>query len=402
MSTMPLASSTMSSMDMKLMIQNVSFSSPIDVRSHNPPPSGSSVLTGTRSSLQSMWDLTITPIRCPASFAGTPPGFQDAMHERSFHTLIKNVSFFSPIDVRSHNPPPFRAQRTGKVAACTEHLVGDRSTIRSINDKNTVIGKHGLLSTHMPGYYHCIIKGITTIIVSYTSWNGDKMHTNHELINDYLKNTLNFRIMIPKNHTEFLNGLTYLVNSIAIPMSRRLLTCQVRDETANSIEQERRDLVTESVRKSLVLLRKGENANDPVLPLSKTTPKNLVAGTHAHNLGFQCSGWTISRQGLSGNNLTTGTTILDAAKKTVDPNTEVVNEVNPTTDYVKANNFSYAIVVVEELPYAETDGDNLNLTISEGSSDLIQNVCTSVKCLVVIVSNRSLTIPPLDRSWTRW
>lgn len=172
--------------------------------------------------------------------------------------------------------------------------------------------------------------------------------------------------------------------------------------TANSIEQERRDLVTEAVRKSLVLLRNGENANDPVLPLSKATPKILVVGTHAHNLGFQCSGWTISWQGLSGNNLTTGTTILDGAKKTVDPNTEVVNEVSPTTDYVKANNFSYAIVVVEELPYAETDGDNLNLTIIEGGFDMIQNVCTSVKCAVVIVSDRSLTIPPLDRSWTRW
>ena len=172
--------------------------------------------------------------------------------------------------------------------------------------------------------------------------------------------------------------------------------------TANSIEQERRDLVTEAIRKSPVLLRNGENANDPVLPLSKATPKILVVGTHAHNLGFQCSGWTISWQGLSGNNLTTGTTILDGAKKTVDPNTEVVDEVSPTTDYVKANNFSYAIVVVEELPYAETDGDNLNLTIIEGGFDMIQNVCTSVKCAVVIVSDRSLTIPPLDRSWTRW
>ena len=37
--------------------------------------------------------------------------FKTRLLERGFHTLIKNASFFSPTDVRSHNPPPFRAQR---------------------------------------------------------------------------------------------------------------------------------------------------------------------------------------------------------------------------------------------------------------------------------------------------
>lgn len=148
------------------------------------------------------------------------------------------------------------------------------------------------------------------------------------------------------------------------------------------------------MRKSLVLLKNGENADEPVIPLSKKAAKILVAGTHADNLGYQCGGWTITWQGLSGNNLTTGTTILEAVKKTVDPNTEVIYNVNPTTDYIKANNFSYAIVVVGEKPYAETNGDNLNLSIAEGGSDTIQNVCNVVKCVVVIVSGRPLTIEP--------
>lgn len=140
-------------------------------------------------------------------------------------------------------------------------------------------------------------------------------------------------------------------------------------------EQEHKDLATEAVRKSLVLLKNVENADEPVLPLSKKAPKISVAGTHANNLGYQCSGRTITRQGLRGNNLTTGTTILEAVKKTVDPNTEVIYNVNPTTDYVKANNFSYAIFIVGETPSAESKGENLNLTIAEGGSDTIQNVC---------------------------
>ena len=44
-----------------VLIKGVSFSSLTDVRSHNPPPSESSILTGTRSLLQSMWDPPIYP-----------------------------------------------------------------------------------------------------------------------------------------------------------------------------------------------------------------------------------------------------------------------------------------------------------------------------------------------------
>uniref|UniRef100_A0A9I9DT21 beta-glucosidase n=1 Tax=Cucumis melo TaxID=3656 RepID=A0A9I9DT21_CUCME len=213
--------------------------------------------------------------------------------------------------------------------------------------------------------------------------NGAKMHSNHELVVDFLKNSLNFR---------FIDGLTYLVVKNAIPMSRindavrRILRVEFMmdlfenpladDRSVNELgSQEHKDLATEAVRKSLVLLKNVENADEPVLPLSKKAPKILVAGTHANNLGYQCSGRTITRQGLRGNNLTTGTTILEAVKKTVDPNTEVIYNVNPTTDYVKANNFSYAIFIVGETPSAESKGDNLNLTIAEGGSDTIQNVC---------------------------
>jgi len=39
----------------------------------------------------------------------------------------------------------------------------------------------------------------------------------------------------------------------------------------------------------------------PFLPLNKNARKILVAGTHPDNLGYQCGGWTITWQGLSGN-----------------------------------------------------------------------------------------------------
>lgn len=61
------------------------------------------------------------------------------------------------------------------------------------------------------------------------------------------------------------------------------------------------------MRKSLVLLKNGQSADEPLLPLPKKTKKILVAGSHADNLGYQCGGWTIEWQGLSGNNMTSGT-----------------------------------------------------------------------------------------------
>ena len=50
------------------LLKDVLFSSPTNVGHHNPPPSGPSVLVGTRSFLQSIWDpLQIHPLWGPAS-----------------------------------------------------------------------------------------------------------------------------------------------------------------------------------------------------------------------------------------------------------------------------------------------------------------------------------------------
>jgi len=46
----------------------------------------------------------------------------------------------------------------------------------------------------MPPYYNSIIRGVSTVMVSYSSWNGEKMHANHFLVTDFLKNKLKFRV----------------------------------------------------------------------------------------------------------------------------------------------------------------------------------------------------------------
>jgi beta-glucosidase len=82
------------------------------------------------------------------------------------------------------------------VAACAKHFVGDGGTTKGVNENNTVIDWHGLLSIHMPAYSDSIIKGVSTIMVSYSSWNGVKMHANRELVTGFLKGTLKFKVNV--------------------------------------------------------------------------------------------------------------------------------------------------------------------------------------------------------------
>ncbi|KAJ0873693.1 putative glucan 1,3-beta-glucosidase [Helianthus annuus] len=333
-----------------------------------------------------------------------------------------------------------------KVAACAKHFVADGGTTHGIDENNTVVNEHDLLSIHMPPYYDSIIKGVSTVMVSYSSLNGLRMHANGDLITGYLKGKLDFKgfvisdwegidritspphsnytysvlasisagidlVMAPNNYVEFINELTSLVKNKFISMDRiddavtRILRVKftmglfenpLADYSmVNEVgSQAHREIAREAVRKSLVLLKNGKTVDDPMLPLPKMSSKVLVAGSHADNLGYQCGGWTIGWQGFSGNENTTGTTILNGIKSAVDPITEITYMENPNTEYIKSNNFSYAIVVVGEHPYTEMFGDSSNLTIADPGPSIITNVCGNVKCVVVIISGRPVVIEP--------
>jgi beta-glucosidase len=81
-----------------------------------------------------------------------------------------------------------------KVIGCAKHYVGDGGTTNGIDESNTVIDRDGMMRIHMPSYYSSISKGVATIMVSYSSWNGVKMHANHDLVTGFLKNTLQFQV----------------------------------------------------------------------------------------------------------------------------------------------------------------------------------------------------------------
>lgn len=366
------------------------------------------------------------------------------------HKIVQEMTEIIPglqgdIPANSQKGVPYVGGKN-KVIACAKHFVGDGGTTKGINEANTLIDMHELLSIHMPAYYDSVIKGVSSIMVSYSSWNGEKMHANSNLITGYLKDTLKFKgfvisdwegidkitspphsnysysvqaaiqagidmVMVPFKFTEFIDDLTHLVKTNIITMDRiddaveRILFVKFSmglfENPLSDLSlisqlgsQANRDLAREAVRKSLVLLKNGKDTNESVLPLPKKAPKILVAGSHADNLGYQCGGWTIAWQGFTGNSYTRGTTILSAIKSTVDQSTEVIYNDNPDSNFVKSSNFSFAIVVVGEHPYAESAGDSLTLTMADPGPSVITNVCGAVKCVVVIISGRPIVIEP--------
>ncbi|XP_021647170.2 uncharacterized protein LOC110640246 isoform X1 [Hevea brasiliensis] len=340
------------------------------------------------------------------------------------------------------NGYPFVAGRNN-IIACAKHFVGDGGTYRGINEGNTILSYEDLERIHMVPFLDCISQGISTIMASYSSWNGHQLHAHHFLLTEVLKDKLGFQgvvlsdwealnrlsnprgsnyrycisaavnagidmVMVGLKHEQFVDDLMLLVESGEITMARiddaveRILRVKFvaglfeypfADRSLLDLVgcKLHRELACEAVRKSLVLLKNGKDPKKPFLPLHKNAKKILVTGTHADDLGYQCGGWTITWYGGSGN-ITIGTTILDAIKNAVGGETEVIHEKYPSPDTLAGQDFSYAIVAVGEDPYAEFTGDNSELLIPFNGADVISSVADRIPTLVILISGRPLVL----------
>ncbi|KAK9124422.1 hypothetical protein Sjap_014024 [Stephania japonica] len=337
---------------------------------------------------------------------------------------------------------PYLAGRNN-VIACAKHFVGDGGTKRGINEGNTLSSFDDLEKIHLVPYLDCISQGVCTIMPSYSSWNGSKMHSDKFLLTNILKDKLGFKgfvisdwegidrlsqphgsdyrycilasitagvdmVMVPFRYKHFLDDLMSLVESGEIPMVRiddavsRILRVKfvaglfeypMTDRSLLDVVgcKMHRELAREAVRKSLVLLKNGKDPKKSFLPLDRNARSILVAGGHANDIGLQCGGWTIAWHGDSGR-ITIGTSILDAIKETAGEQTEVVYERHPSPSTLARKDISFAIVVVGEPPYAESLGDNAELKIPFNGTELIRSIANLLPTLVILISGRPLIL----------
>lgn len=329
------------------------------------------------------------------------------------------------------------------VLGSVKHYLGDGGTRWNSNTSNDWIIDQGvtdvdeatLRAVHLPPYIAAIEAGARNIMVSFSSWGGLKMHAHKYLLTDVLKGELGFdgflasdwmaidqldpdyytcvvtsinagldMIMVPFDYRRFIATLTRAVEKGDVSLERiddavgRILRVKFAlglfenpfgDESLLALvgSDEHRQVAREAVCQSLVLLK-----NDAqTLPLSKETPLILVAGQAADDIGLQCGGWTIEWQGKAGD-ITPGTTLLAALKKTVSEST--------TIRYNAAGEFGQddrkaevGLVVLSEAPYAEGEGDRADLTLPPADMALIEQVKPHCNKLVVILfSGRPLII----------
>ncbi|MDD5492154.1 MAG: glycoside hydrolase family 3 protein, partial [bacterium] len=318
------------------------------------------------------------------------------------------------------------------VVACAKHYVGDGGTNQGFDQGDAVLDEASLRAIHLPGYVDAIASGVKTVMVSYSSWNGIKMHRSQYLLTDVLKNELGFKgfivsdwdainqltgplsnqiatsvnagldmIMMSGGYTTFITTLKELVQQGIISESRiddavrRILKVKYELGLFDNYFEDRnylsgigssahRDIARQCVRESLVLLKN----NLSRLPLSKNLTKIIVAGKNADDIGNQCGGWTITWQGDSGA-ITTGTTILQGIKNTVSATTTVTY----SQDGTGAAGADVGIVVIGETPYAEGVGDSADLALSATDIAAVNNVKSAgVPVIVVLVSGRPMIL----------
>jgi beta-glucosidase len=325
------------------------------------------------------------------------------------------------------------------VLACAKHFLGDGGTKDGKDQGNMVCDEATLRKLYLPPYRDAVNAGVGSIMVSYSSWNGEKMSAEKYLLTDVLKNELGFKgflvsdwaaidqlsknykrdversinagmdmVMIPNgldktnNYLEFIDDLKQLVAKGKVPQSRiddavrRILRVKFAmglfDDppvnpalTAAIGSPEHRAVARQAVRESLVLLR---NLNH-TLPLSKKIKRLAVVGEAADDLGVQCGGWTIDWQGDRGNVTHGGTTILAAIRQAVSPDTQVIYSPEATN----LDNIEAIIAVVGEEPYAEGFGNRTNLDLSAQDAGLILRAKDSGAPLTtILISGRPLVL----------
>lgn len=300
------------------------------------------------------------------------------------------------------------------VLACAKHYIGDGGTQNGVDQGNTLCDETTLRDLFLPPYIKALHAGAGSVMVSYNSWNGEKLHGQRHLLTDVLKTELGFRgflvsdwaaidqlspdyktaieksinagldmVMIPNgpgqknNYVEFITLLKQLVADGRVPQARiddaarRIVAVKfqmgVFDHpfadpalTRSIGSAEHRKIARECVRQSLVLLKNDKGA----LPFPKTLKRLVVAGKAADDLGMQCGGWTISWQGKEGKVMSGGTTILEGVRKAAPAGTQV----SYSADGRDLAGAQAILVVVGERPYAEMKGDlkDLNLSLADG------------------------------------
>ncbi|MEQ3651443.1 glycoside hydrolase family 3 N-terminal domain-containing protein [Hyphomonas sp.] len=290
-----------------------------------------------------------------------------------------------------------------KIIATAKHFIGDGGTRAGKDQGETVATEAEMRDTHAAGYYSTLDAGAQTIMASFSSWGGRKMHGHQAFLTDLLKTHWGFDGVVVGDWdghgqiagaipTDCPDALMAGLDMYMAPDSwKGLHASLLRHLESGRISGERLDdavrrvlrlkfraglcsqpmpsarphsattgvigckahtgLAVEAVRKSAVLLK---NANH-TLPL-KSPQHILVTGQAADDLSMQCGGWSLSWQGgiLDIQDYPHAETLLSGVRR-------IAAKRGSTVSFARDGHFrkkpDIAIHVFGEAPYAEFRGD---------------------------------------------
>lgn len=339
----------------------------------------------------------------------------------------------------------YQGKRLGRgpasVLACAKHFIGDGNTKNGKDQGDAELSDDDVERGLLPVYAAAVEAGVGSIMASYSSINGVKMHCNGPLMTDALKRRLGFNGFIVSDwgavnqvqgdhygeqlahainagldmvmHPTYYQDYMVLMQTLAgneIPMERiddavtRILSikCEmgllepgafkldakgqlpVEGDLLKQVGSEQhRAIAREAVRKSLVLLKN----QGGVLPIDKQVRRVHLAGRFADDLGAQCGGWSVSWQGAHGA-ITEGTTVKAAFEQALSK-----ERVTYSADGRGAEGADVAIAVIGERPYAEGSGDDQDLALESDDVNAVKALkAAGVPVVVVLFSGRPLIL----------
>jgi beta-glucosidase len=331
------------------------------------------------------------------------------------------------------------------IAACAKHYLGDGGTVfgtgmKGMIDQGDTIVKSEELARklYLTPYIYAVSNNVKTIMASFSSLNGIKMHENKKYLTDILKGELKFQgfvvsdwkaieqlpgdyenqvekainagidmVMVPDDYIKFITVMKKLVENKKISMSRiddavrRILKVKFeiglfenpyskRELISRIGSQEHREIARQAVRESMVLLKNDKS----ILPLKKNLKQIVVVGPKADDLGSQCGGWTISWQGKKGK-ITEGKTILEGLKEYSGKNTKIIfDKEGKLLSGGKIKDVDVCIMVLGESPYAEFMGDRTIPTLDYEDLSILERVSSlNIPKVLILITGRPLVIP---------
>jgi len=329
-----------------------------------------------------------------------------------------------------------------RVLATAKHFVGDGGTTGGVDQGDTRLSEADLARIHGRPFRAALAGGVQSVMASFSSWNGTKMHAHRYLLTDILKRHLGFDgivvgdwnghaqipgcsvddclaaleagidlFMVPEDWQAMRNRLLEHARAGRLPRARlddavrRILRVKLRAGLFHARPESdapagqplipppgHRALAREAVRKSLVLLKN----NGQVLPLD-ARDRLLVVGHGADDIGRQAGGWTLEWQGVTDANedFPHGQTIFSG----------LAGQVRAAGGAIALGEAAAAgfrpdavIAVIGERPYAEGRGDRGTLEHQPGEKPdlaLLERMrALRVPVVTVFLSGRPLWVNP--------